>query len=121
MRYERALDSSSGRLSRVEGLEGAPRRGRWNTYEIVGGTEDPPQEAFLQLFRKTHTFRGECAFSSRLYQLTANVAFMSFRQNRLATDSLESPMETDDETRLTDTKSRVIDLRLSGLFDLINL
>jgi hypothetical protein len=30
MRYERALDSSSGRLSRVDCLEGAPQNGHWN-------------------------------------------------------------------------------------------
>lgn len=35
MLYERALDSSSGCLSRVDCLEGAPRNGRWNPYEIV--------------------------------------------------------------------------------------
>jgi hypothetical protein len=35
MLYEGALDSSSGRLSRVDCLEGAPRNGRWNPYEIV--------------------------------------------------------------------------------------
>jgi DNA-directed RNA polymerase specialized sigma24 family protein len=52
--------------------------------------EDPTQEAFLQLFRKIHTFRGESAFSSWLYRLTANVAFMSFRKKKLAADSLES-------------------------------
>ena len=41
--------------------------------------EDLTQEAFLQLFRKIHTFRGESAFSSWLYRLTANVVFMRFR------------------------------------------
>jgi RNA polymerase sigma-70 factor (ECF subfamily) len=83
--------------------------------------EDLTQEAFLQLFRKIHTFRGESAFSSWLYRLTANVAFMSFRKKKLATDSLESPTETDDETRRAGHEIGVIDLRLSGLFDRINL
>ena len=83
--------------------------------------EDLTQEAFLQLFRKIHTFRGESAFSSWLYRLTANVAFMSFRKKKLATDSLESPMETDDEVPSTGHEIGVIDLRLSGLFDRINL
>jgi RNA polymerase sigma-70 factor (ECF subfamily) len=48
--------------------------------------EDLTQEAFLQLFRKIHTFRGESAFSSWLYRLTANVALMSFREKKLTTD-----------------------------------
>jgi len=83
--------------------------------------EDLTQEAFLQLFRKIHTFRGESAFSSWLYRLTANVALMSFRKKKLATDSLESPAETDDESGSTRHEIGVIDLRLSGLFDRINL
>jgi RNA polymerase sigma-70 factor, ECF subfamily len=35
--------------------------------------EDLTPEAFVQLFRKIHTFRGESTFSSWLYRLTANV------------------------------------------------
>src|SRR6202171_726909 len=83
--------------------------------------EDLTQEAFLQLFRKIHTFRGESAFSSWLYRLTANVALMSFRKKKLATDSLEGPAEPDDESGSTRHEIGVIDLRLSGLFDRINL
>ena len=83
--------------------------------------EDLTQEAFLQLFRKIHTFRGESAFSSWLYRLTANVVFMRFRKKRLATESLESPGETDDESGSIRHEIGVVDLRLSGLFDRINL
>jgi RNA polymerase sigma-70 factor, ECF subfamily len=83
--------------------------------------EDLTQEAFLQLFRKIHTFRGESAFSTWLYRLTANVVFMSLRRKKLATDSLESPTESDDEAHWTGHEIGVIDLRLSGLFDRINL
>jgi RNA polymerase sigma-70 factor, ECF subfamily len=83
--------------------------------------EDLTQEAFLQLFRKIHTFRGESAFTSWLYRLTANVALMSFRKKKAPTESLESPAETDDESGSTRHEIGVIDLRLSGLFDRINL
>ena len=83
--------------------------------------EDLKQEAFLQLFRKIGTFRGESAFSSWLYRLTANVAFMSFRKKKLATDSLESPIAGDDETCSAGHEIGVFDLRLRGLFDRINL
>src|ERR1700687_3938398 len=44
--------------------------------------EDLTQEAFLQLFRKIHTFRGESAFSSWMHRLTANIVLMRFRQKR---------------------------------------
>ena len=44
--------------------------------------EDLAQDAFLQLFRKIHTFRGESAFSSWLHRLTANVVLMSFRKKK---------------------------------------
>jgi RNA polymerase sigma-70 factor (ECF subfamily) len=83
--------------------------------------EDLTPETFLQLFRKIHTFRGESAFSSWLYRLTANVAFMSFRKKKLATDSLENPAETEDESGSTRHEIGSVDLRLSGLFDRINL
>ena len=86
-----------------------------------GEAEDLTQKAFLQLFREIHTFRGESAFSSWLCRLTANVAFMSFRKKKLATELLESPTETDDETRSTGHEIGVVHLRLSGLFDRINL
>jgi len=82
--------------------------------------EDLTQEAFVQLFRKIHTFRGESAFSSWLCRLTANVAFMSFRKKRLATNSVESAAETDDESTSTGNEVAVSDLRLSG-FDRTNL
>jgi RNA polymerase sigma-70 factor (ECF subfamily) len=83
--------------------------------------EDLTQEAFVQLFRKIHTFRGESAFSSWFYRLTANVALMSFRKKKLATVSLENPGETDDESRSTGHEIGVVDLQLNGLFDRINL
>jgi RNA polymerase sigma-70 factor (ECF subfamily) len=44
--------------------------------------EDLTQEAFLQLFRKIQTFRGESAFSSWLHRLTANIVLMRFRKKR---------------------------------------
>src|SRR5215469_7759826 len=35
--------------------------------------EELTQEAFLQLFRKIHTFRGESSFATWLHRLTVNV------------------------------------------------
>jgi RNA polymerase sigma-70 factor (ECF subfamily) len=83
--------------------------------------EDFVQDVFLQLFRKIHTFRGESAFSTWLYRLAANQVFMRFRKKKLTMNSLESPSESDDERDSTELQIGVTDLRLTGVFDRINL
>jgi RNA polymerase sigma-70 factor (ECF subfamily) len=83
--------------------------------------EDLAQEAFLQLFRKIHTFRGESAFSSWLHRLTANVVLMSFRKKKVATTSLDEMTNADEESGTPRHEIGSPDLRLSGLFDRINL
>jgi RNA polymerase sigma-70 factor, ECF subfamily len=45
--------------------------------------EDLSQDAFLQLFRKISTFRGESAFSTWLHRLVANVVLMDLRKRHL--------------------------------------
>jgi RNA polymerase sigma-70 factor (ECF subfamily) len=50
---------------------------------MVGNTaeaEDLTQDAFLQLFRKIGTFRGESAFSTWLHRLAVNVVLMKLRK-----------------------------------------
>ncbi|HTS05293.1 MAG TPA: sigma-70 family RNA polymerase sigma factor, partial [Candidatus Eisenbacteria bacterium] len=42
--------------------------------------EDLTQEAFLQLYRKIATFRGESAFSTWLHRLSVNVVLMHLRK-----------------------------------------
>jgi RNA polymerase sigma-70 factor (ECF subfamily) len=83
--------------------------------------EDLTQEAFLQLFRKIHTFRGESAFSSWLHRLTANIVLMRFRKKRPVAVSLEEMTRSDDEQNRPTFEIGVPDPRLSGLFDRLNL
>src|SRR5260370_9568152 len=59
--------------------------------------EDLTQEAFLQLFRKIHTFPGESAFSSWMHRLTANIVLMRFRKQTPVPVSLEEMTRPNDE------------------------
>jgi RNA polymerase sigma-70 factor, ECF subfamily len=83
--------------------------------------EDMAQEAFLQLFRKIHTFRGESAFSSWLHRLTANVVLMSFRRKKPPVSSLDEIMRINDEDSIPRWEIGSLDLRLTGVFDRVNL
>jgi RNA polymerase sigma-70 factor (ECF subfamily) len=59
--------------------------------------EDLTQEAFLLLFRKIHTFRGESAFSTWLHRLAVNLVLMRLRKRRLPVVSIEAIPDPDDE------------------------
>jgi RNA polymerase sigma-70 factor (ECF subfamily) len=83
--------------------------------------EDLTQEAFLQLFRKIHTFRGESAFSSWLHRLTANIVLMRFRKKRPVSVSLDELVRSDDEKERPAIEIGAPDQRLTGLFDRVNL
>ena len=63
----------------------------------VAQAEDLTQEAFLQLFRKVGTFRGESAFSTWLHRLAVNVVLMHLRKKGLAEVSLDETLEPPDE------------------------
>ena len=63
----------------------------------VAEAEDLTQEAFLQLFRKIGTFRGDSAFSTWLHRLAVNVVLMHLRKKGLPQISLEEALEPSQE------------------------
>jgi RNA polymerase sigma-70 factor, ECF subfamily len=54
--------------------------------------EDLTQQAFLQVYRKIGTFRGESGFSTWLYRVTANIVLMHLRR-RKPTEILSEDLE----------------------------
>jgi len=83
--------------------------------------EDLTQEAFLLLFRKIHTFRGEARFSTWLHRLTSNLVLMRFRKKRYPEVSLDATLESDEEDSRPLIEFGGPDLRLSGVIDHVNL
>ena len=63
----------------------------------VSEAEDMTQEAFLHLFRKLGSFRGESAFSTWLHRLTVNLVLMQLRKKGLNLVSLEDTINPSEE------------------------
>jgi RNA polymerase sigma-70 factor, ECF subfamily len=83
--------------------------------------EDLTQEAFLQLFRKIGTFRGESAFSTWLHRLSVNVVLMKLRKKSGTESSLDEMTEPDEDGNGPRRDFGTVDLRLSGSIDRVNL
>ena len=82
--------------------------------------EDLTQEAFLQLYRKIATFRGESAFSTWLHRLSVNVVLMHLRKKGLPVVSLEETTQGGEE----DSPKKDFgaqDLALAGSIDRMQL
>jgi RNA polymerase sigma-70 factor, ECF subfamily len=82
--------------------------------------EDLTQEAFLQLYRKIATFRGESAFSTWLHRLSVNVVLMHLRKKSLPVVSLEETTQPGEE----DTPKKDFgaeDVALAGSIDRLQL
>jgi RNA polymerase sigma-70 factor, ECF subfamily len=59
--------------------------------------EDLTQQAFLQLFRKIGTFRGESGLSTWLHRVTVNLVLMHLRRKRLTEIPIEDPDRPDSD------------------------
>jgi RNA polymerase sigma-70 factor (ECF subfamily) len=82
--------------------------------------EDLAQEAFLQLYRKIATFRGESAFSTWLHRLSVNAVLMHLRKKSLPVVSLEETTQGAEE----DSPKRDFgaeDVSLAGSIDRMQL
>jgi RNA polymerase sigma-70 factor (ECF subfamily) len=91
---------------------------------MVGNTaeaEDLTQDAFLQLFRKIGTFRGESAFSTWLHRLAVNVVLMKLRKKTLVETPLDEPADSEDESTRPRRELGAPDLLLSGSIDRVHL
>src|ERR1700675_1491746 len=81
--------------------------------------EDLTQEAFLQLYRKIGTFRGESAFSTWLHRLSVNVVLMHLRKKSLPVVPLEETLENEEEAPKKELGAQ--DPVLSGSIDRLRL
>jgi RNA polymerase sigma-70 factor, ECF subfamily len=82
--------------------------------------EDLTQEAFLQLYRKIATFRGESAFSTWLHRLSVNVVLMHLRKKNLPVVPLEETAQAgEDDSPKKDFGAD--DLVLAGSIDRLQL
>src|SRR5512146_1481126 len=97
-----AIDRAKrGDAESFEGLYGLHKRRVYSLcLRMTGNTaeaEDLTQEAFLQLYRKIATFRGESAFSTWLHRMAVNVVLMQLRKKSLPLVPLEDTIETEEE------------------------
>jgi RNA polymerase sigma-70 factor, ECF subfamily len=92
-------------------------------FRMIGNAaeaEELTQEAFLRLFRKIHTFRGDSAFSTWLHRLSVNVVLMRLRKKTIK----ETNIEGDDEQEASERPPREFgapDVSLAGLVDRLTL
>jgi RNA polymerase sigma-70 factor (ECF subfamily) len=86
----------------------------------IGSAEDLTQEAFLQLFRKIGTFRGEAPFSTWLHRMALNIVLVQFRKKGLPVVALDEATEGKEEDTVR-KEPGAPDERLAGSIDRLEL
>lgn len=84
--------------------------------------EDMVQDAFLQAFRRIHTFRGDSQFSTWLYRIAVNAVLMYFRRcktNPLA--NAESDQQDNEQDQPHGERFGIYDMRLHQSAERIEL
>jgi RNA polymerase sigma-70 factor (ECF subfamily) len=117
-----AQQGDAGAFERIYRLHG--RRVYALCLRMLGNpaeAEDLTQEAFLQLFRKIATFRGESAFSTWLHRLAVNVVLMKLRKKTLSETPLEDNSDQEDEVSRPRKELGAPDLLLTGSIDRVHL
>ncbi len=115
------------RLGDIECFEALYRLHKRRVYSLclrmTGNTEaaeDLTQEAFLQLYRKIATFRGDSAFSTWVHRLTVNIVLMQLRKKVLPEISLDETLEPSDDD-VPKKEYGTQDEVLCGVVDRVNL
>ena len=132
-----ARKSQGDRLTEAEAIERA-KQGDAEAFEVLyhlhkrrvyslclrmtanaAEAEDLAQEAFLQLFRKIGTFRGEAAFSTWLHRMAVNVVLMRLRKKGLPVVPIEDTIETEEDSPKKEPGA--LDISLTGSLDRLQL
>ena len=87
----------------------------------VTEAEDLTQDAFIQVFRKLNTFRGDAAFSTWLYRVALNTVLMKLRRRRPRQISLDEPIGVNSNSSFVPREYGRKDPHLQGAVDRISL